>query len=171
MYLNQATRPDLSFAISKLSQFCTDPTVRHWNVLLRVLRYLKNAPNLGLFFRKDGDGPIHFADAAFADERSDRKSTYGYCMINAGAACVWYSRKQRSVATSTVEAEYMALCEGCKSSIWAHRWMLETGLYQDKRPISLYGDNRGSIDLTKNLSIPPATSISKCGSTSSERRY
>ena len=71
-------------------------------------------------------------------------------MINAGAACVWYSRKQRSVATSTVKAEYMALSESCKSSIWANRWMIETGLYRDRRPITLYGDNNGSIDLTKN---------------------
>lgn len=50
-------------------------------------------------------------------------------MINSGAACVWYLRKQRSVATFTTEAEYMALAKGCKSSIWANRWMVETGLY------------------------------------------
>ena len=149
MFLNIATRPDLSFAISKLSQFCTDPTVRHFNTLRRVLKYLRNTPNLGLFFNRDGCQPKYFTDAAYADDKNDRRSTYGYVMINSDAACVWYSRKQRSVATSTVEAEYLALSEGCKSSIWATRWINESG-FDTERPIALLGDNSGSIALTKN---------------------
>ena len=149
MFLTVATRPDLAFAISKLSQFCIDPTVRHFNALTRVLKYLKSAPNLGLFFRASGSGPKHFTDAAYADDKIDRRSTYGYLMTNADAACIWYSRKQRSVATSTVEAEYLALSEGCKSSIWATRWMDQAGFDTDK-PIVICGDNSGSIALSKN---------------------
>ena len=150
MFLQVATRPDLAFAISKLSQFCNDPVVRHRNALFRVLKYLKNAPNLAICFRRDGGQPKYFADAAFADNKEDRRSSYGFIMTNAGAACVWYSRKQRSVATSTVEAEYMALSEGCKASIWATRWMNESGLDQSNGPIILNGDNSGSISLSKN---------------------
>ena len=150
MFLQVATRPDLAFAISKLSQFCNDPVVRHRNALFRVLKYLKNAPNLALLFVRNGGQPKYFADAAFADNKNDRRSSYGFVMTNAGASCVWYSRKQRSVATSTVEAEYMALSEGCKAGIWADRWMNESGLHQSVGPIVLNGDNSGSISLTKN---------------------
>ena len=71
-------------------------------------------------------------------------------MMNSGTACVRYSRKQRSVATSTVEAEYMALSEGCKAAIWAARWIAETGLEASKDPITLLGDNSGSLSLSKN---------------------
>ena len=44
----------------------------------------------------------------------------------------------------------MSLSEGCKASIWAIRWMNESRLCQDKGPIILFGDNNGSISLTKN---------------------
>ena len=150
MFLQVASRPDLAFAISKLSQFCNDPTIRHRNTLFRVLKYLKFTPNLGLCFQRNGGQPKYFADAAFADNRDDRRSSYGFVMTNAGGACVWYSRKQRTVATSTVEAEYMSLAEGCKASIWANRWMNESGLHQSTGPIILNGDNNGSISLSKN---------------------
>ena len=148
MFANIATRPDLAFAISKLSQFCHDPTIRHHNALFRVLKYLKGTANHGLVFVK-GLKPQYYSDAAFADNSVDKRTTAGFLMMNAGAACVWYSRKQRIVVTSTVEAEYVALAEGSKSAIWADRWMNEIGFITES-PITLLGDNNGSISLTKN---------------------
>ena len=150
MFLVNATRSDLSFVISKLSQFCTDPTVRHWNGLIRVLRYLRFTISLGICFTADEEGPKNFADAAYADNKEDRRSTCGYVMILAGAACVWYSRKQRSVVTSTTEAEYLALAEGCKAGIWSSRWLQEAGYGDNTSPVVLYGDNNGSLAITKN---------------------
>ena len=153
MFLNMATRPDLSFAISKLSQFCNDPTTRHMNSLLRVLKYLRKTTDLGLVYTNSAANNStdvrHFTDAAFADNKEDRRSTHGYVMTNSGAACVWYSRKQRSVVTSTTEAEYIALAEGCKTAIWANRWIAEAG-YPSNSPITILGDNNGSLSLAKN---------------------
>ena len=149
MFLNMATRFDLSFAVSKLSQFCQDPTIRHMNALTRVLKYLRATSNLGLIFSAAATKIEHFTDAAFADNKDDRRSTHGYIMKNSGAACVWYSRKQRSVVTSTTEAEYIALAEGCKSAIWSTRWIAEAGFPEDG-PITLLGDSNGSLTLARN---------------------
>ena len=148
IFLNQATRPDLSFAISKLFQFCNKPIRRHYNTLTRVLKYLHKTKNLGLVYRTAGSRVRHYTDAAFADNKKDRRSTHGYVGVNVGAACVWYSRKQRSVVTSTVEAEYIALAEGCKTAIWVNQWINEAGYLTE--PIILNGDNNGSLSLAKN---------------------
>ena len=48
-----------------------------------------------------------------------------------------------------MEAEYVALAEGSKSAIWADRWINEVG-YTTEIPITLLGDNNGSISLAKN---------------------
>jgi hypothetical protein len=50
MYLASATRPDISFAVSKLSRFVLNPGDDHWHALERVLRYLKGAMSLGIHY-------------------------------------------------------------------------------------------------------------------------
>lgn len=45
------TQPDISFAVSKLSQFFTNPTLCHWQALQRVLRYVSANPYLGLMIQ------------------------------------------------------------------------------------------------------------------------
>lgn len=150
MYLMTGTRPDLAFAVSKLSQFCCDPTVRHMNALNRVLRYIAGTVNYGLHYRREGT-VVCYSDSAYADDKNDRKSTYGHTLLHSNAACIWYSKKQRSVATSTTEAEYVALAEASKTIVWTTRW-LEELLFRSKKdaPIRLRGDNKGSLDLVKN---------------------
>jgi Reverse transcriptase (RNA-dependent DNA polymerase). len=50
MYLASATRPDISFAASKLSRFTSNPGDDHWRALERVMRYLKSTMKLGLHY-------------------------------------------------------------------------------------------------------------------------
>lgn len=150
MYLMTGTRPDLAFAVSKLSQFCHDPTVRHANALNRVLRYVSGTVNHGLCFRSEGS-PVIYSDSAYGDDKNDRKSTYGHALLYGQAACTWTSKKQRGVATSTTEAEYVALTEAAKTIVWTTRWLQEV-LQRDlpNGPIRLLGDNKGSLALVKN---------------------
>ena len=150
MFLMTATRPDLAFVIGKLSQHCCDPTIRHMNAVNRVLRYVRGTTYLGLRYQRTGI-PTAFSDAAYTDDTEDRRSTYGYSLLCAQAACIWYSRKQRSVATSTTKAEYVALSEAGKQVVWATRWLqgLKFRGYDDG-PITLFGDNKGSNALTRN---------------------
>ena len=48
------TRPDISYAISIVSQFMTSPRVSHMNAIIRILKYLTNALGRGLFYRSSG---------------------------------------------------------------------------------------------------------------------
>ncbi len=150
MYLMTGTRPDLAFAIGKLSQFCHDPTVRHANAVNRVFRYLAGTIELGLRFQKDGD-PVAYSDAAYGDDKKDRKSTHGHVLMMGQAACIWSSKKQRGVATSTTEAEYVALTAATKTTVWTTRWLEELRVRSsDDDPILLLGDNKASLALAKN---------------------
>jgi len=44
------TRPDITFFVHQLSQFLDKPTIAHYNTTIKILKYIKRAPSLGLFF-------------------------------------------------------------------------------------------------------------------------
>lgn len=155
-YLVTCTRPDIAFVASKLSQYTHDPAVRHRVALDRVLRYLKGTMNLALTFDRTGSNfstkPVGYANASYSDDVLDRKSTYGTTMILGNAACMWVNRKQQSTAGSTMEAEYISLCQAAKDIVWMTRWMneLQFRTTANSPPIQLCGDNKASMDLVKN---------------------
>ena len=150
MYLMTGTRPDLAFAIGKLSQFCHDPTVRHANAVNRVLKYIAGTINYGIRFEID-DSTMAYSDAAYGDDKEDRKSTYGHVVLRGGGSCIWTSKKQRGVATSTTEAEYVGLTEAAKTVVWLTRWLNELAFRKpNDAPIQLLGDNKASLALVKN---------------------
>ena len=148
MYLAVATRPDISYAVSYLSQFNTCYNNLHWTAAKRVLRYLMGTKEIGLTFRKTGEKIIGFADADWGSCTVDRKSYTGCCFIFAGAAVSWESKKQRTVALSTAEAEYMSLTEASKEAIHLKNLAAEMGLYQEK--IIILNDNQAAQSLVKN---------------------
>ena len=150
MYLMTGTRPDLAFAIGKLSQFCHDPTVRHANALNRVLKYVAETTHYGIFFQRDAS-TVAYSDAAYGDDKKDRKSTYGHVVLRGGGACIWTSKKQRGVVTSTTEAEYVGLTEAAKTVVWLTRWLNELAFRKSNNDaIQLLGDNKASLALVKN---------------------
>ncbi|XP_016185785.1 uncharacterized protein LOC107627466 [Arachis ipaensis] len=63
LYLTN-TRPDICYAVGRLSQFLECATDKHFEAAIRVLRYLKNEPALGLFFSSQTDlEPTSFSDS------------------------------------------------------------------------------------------------------------
>ena len=104
------TRPDISDAVSIVSQFMGCPKVPHWEVVTRILRYLKRAPGLELLYRANGHLRVEgFSDADWAGSPSDRRSTTGYCTFLGGNVVSWKSKKQPVVVRSSAEAEYRAM--------------------------------------------------------------
>jgi hypothetical protein len=106
MYLAIATRPDLAHPVGYLAQFSQCPTEEHMTALKRVFRYIKGTTRAALHYNKADDLSI-YSDANWADDTSDRRSVSGYITLFAGAAVSWSSRKQLTVALSTMEAEYI----------------------------------------------------------------
>ena len=72
-----------------------------------------------------------------------------YCFFLNGAVVSWNSKKQRTVSTSTTEAEYIALGHAAREAVWIRRFINEMKL-EAVEDVTLYGDNEMSIALTKN---------------------
>src|SRR5690606_39426731 len=112
MYLATHTRPDISFAVSLLSRFSSCPTLRHWNGIKHVFRYLQGTKDLGLFYTKQSkDGLVGFADAGFNSDPHNAKSQTGYVFTHGGTAISWRSMKQTITATSSNHSEILAIHE------------------------------------------------------------
>jgi hypothetical protein len=175
MYLVN-TRRDLCFAVNSLSQFMVEPQRVHWIAAKHVLRYLKGTVDFGLNYeRGDGVRLIGYSDSDWAgcvsdrksnmfcynpmypldwigcvsDRKSDRKSTLGCCFGLGSAVVSWFSRKQKLVALSSAEAEYMAASQASCEAIWLHKLLF--GLFGvEMRPTMIYCDNQSCIKLFEN---------------------
>ncbi|KAK6163483.1 hypothetical protein DH2020_000347 [Rehmannia glutinosa] len=113
------TRPGISFAVNKLSQFLHAPIVDHWVACKHLLGYLKGSLTLGLIFR-----PIQmlliegYSDANWASCLDDRRSTGGHCLMLGGNMLSWSSKKQVLVARSSAESEYRSLANLTTDIVW-----------------------------------------------------
>jgi hypothetical protein len=131
MFASIHTRPDILYAVAKLSQFNSDPNELHHAAQKHLLRYLKGTIDMSITFgdrRNRGSSLddahlkiIGYTDASWADNVDDRKSTTGMAFMLNGGMISCESKKQATVALSTMEAEYMALCQGTKEAIWLQR--------------------------------------------------
>ena len=155
MYLMVGTRPDLAYEIGKLSQHSANPRESHWAGVKRVMRYVQGARNLGIVFNSKSKSPelLGFSDADWAGCSDSRKSTSGYVFKFCGGAISWISRRQTVVATSSCEAEYIALCGACKEATWLRQVVADV-LELDCDPTIMMGcDNAGTISFAQNESI------------------
>jgi hypothetical protein len=74
MYLTNNIRPDITFVVNCLVRHSAAPTMRHWNGIKDILRYLHGMINIGLFFKKNQDHSlIGYVDARYL---SDPKTPY-----------------------------------------------------------------------------------------------
>jgi hypothetical protein len=159
-WVARGTRADTAFAIGKLSQFLVNPTKRHLGGATRVLRYLNTTKDCAIRYSPQGNNDIvGYSDADYAGDIKTRRSTTGYLFTLAGGPITWVSKIQRSVATSTTEAEYIALSQAAKEAIWIRRFLEQIRYYTDKKqePTTIYGDNQSSIALVKNLEFHSKT--------------
>ncbi|KAK1626918.1 hypothetical protein QYE76_001233 [Lolium multiflorum] len=111
------TRPDISFAVNKLCQFLSQPTKVHWEVVKRILRYVKGTLDTGLKFCKSSAMGISiFTDADWAGDVDDRRS--GYAIFVGPNLVSWSSKKQPTISRSSTEVEYKALANGAAEAMW-----------------------------------------------------
>jgi hypothetical protein len=144
------TRPDISYAVSIVSQFMTCPRVPHMEAVVRILKYLKNAPGRGLLYKSSGHLRIEgYTDADWAGSPADRRSTTGYCTFIGGNLVTWKSKKQSVVARSSAEAEYRAMAHTTCELTWLRTLLQEFGI-PVHGPTPLYCDNQAAIHIANN---------------------
>jgi hypothetical protein len=153
-YLATYTRPDISFSSSILSRFLVNPSPVHIKAARRVLQYLKGSIDLNISFGNAHDSELNiqlFSDADYAGDRHTYRSTGAYIGFFARGPATWQSKRQSVVAQSSTESEYIALSEAAKEAAWIRTLLTELQYKgSDLNPITLYGDNQGSLALAEN---------------------
>jgi Reverse transcriptase (RNA-dependent DNA polymerase) len=158
LFAATCTRPDLCVSTNMCARYVENPGQRHSGALKRILRYIKGTLNYGLEFRRNGK-PIEitgYCDSDFAGDETDSKSTSGYVVFVNGCAVSWKTTKQKSVSTSTVEAEYIAASMACKEVMWL-RWLLEEILEDRLTKPVVWIDNNGARLLAENEQLSEKT--------------
>jgi hypothetical protein len=152
LYLTVWTRPDLVFAVHQLAKWSHDPHEKHMIAGKRVLKYLKGTKEIGITYTRGGPNEnrlLCWADADWAACKATRRSTSGYISTLNGGALSWKCRQQKSVATSTSEAEYVAASRASDDIMFLRRVLDEAGERQTT-PTPLYEDNRGCRMMSEN---------------------
>ncbi|GJW44272.1 retrovirus-related pol polyprotein from transposon TNT 1-94, partial [Tanacetum coccineum] len=148
MYLT-ASRPDLVFVVCMCARYQASPTKKHLEALKRVFRYLRGTINWGLWYPKDTAMALTaYADADHAGCQDTRRSTSGSAQFLGDKLVSWSSKKQKSTAISTTEAEYIAMSGCCAQILWMRSQLTDYDFVFNKIP--LYCDNRSAIALCCN---------------------
>lgn len=151
-----ATRPDLAFTVTLLSQYSSDPSTQHMQAAKRVLRYTQGTRDLKLHY--DQAAPLvlnGFSDSSYGNCIDTRRSFSGYLFKWGNSVVSWRCRKQRSVAASSCEAEYMELAFATKHHTWLCRALHQ--LNRSYIPAALSTDSNSAIDLVNNPKLNDAS--------------
>ncbi|GKB71162.1 retrovirus-related pol polyprotein from transposon TNT 1-94 [Tanacetum coccineum] len=148
LYLT-ASRPDLPFAICMCARYQARPIEKHLYAVRRIFRYLKGIVNRGLWYPKDSSIALTaFADADHAGCQDTRRSTSGSMQFLGDRLVSWSSKRQKSAAISSTEAEYIAMSGCCAQILWMRSQLTDYGLGFNKIP--MYCDNKSAIALCCN---------------------
>lgn len=144
------TRPDISFAVNKLSQFIAKPTDVHFAGVKRIMRYLQGTKNDGLLIKPVNSFKlVVFTDANWATNIDDRKSVGGMCSYLGNTLVSWSLRKHKVVSRSSTKSEYKALADNATELKWLSSLLTELGLAV-KQPSMVWCDNLIAKSLAAN---------------------
>ncbi len=149
MYLMTCSRPDICYSVSVLSRFMAAPREKHWRYVKHLLKYVKTTRDYALIYPKSNTTTLTgYSDSDHAGDLGDRKSTSGFIFILSGCTISWRSMKQRTVAISSTEAEYIAMSDATQEALWLKTILSELGV--NLKQITMCNDNMSSIQIIKN---------------------
>lgn len=144
------TRPDVAFTVNKLAQYMQRPTEVHMQALRRLLRYLHGTTHMGLTIHKDSPLTIHaYSDSYWAHDKDDFISTTAYIVYLGKNPISWTSKKQRTRARSSTEAEYRAVANAAAALLWVRNLFTELCCKITQAPV-IYCYNAGATYVSAN---------------------
>ncbi|XP_070005614.1 secreted RxLR effector protein 161-like [Nicotiana tabacum] len=152
MYAQVCTRPDIAFAVGMLGRYQSNPGLDHWKAGKGVLRYLQGTKDFKLTYKcSDSLEVIGYSDSDLGGCKDTGKSTSGYIFLLAGGVVSWRSVKQTIVATSTMEAEFIAYYEATSQALWLKHFIFGLRIVNSiSRPLRIFCDNSAAVFLSKN---------------------
>ena len=151
MFLMNYTRPDIAYAVSRLSRYTHNLNKDHWHALHRLLRYLRGTMDWGLHFVGFPQALEGYCDANWISDNDKVNSTSGYVFTLCGGAISWKSSKQTCITRSTMESEFIALDLAGQEAEWLRSLLADLPLWGRKAPsISLHCDSQSAISVANN---------------------
>lgn len=157
LYAANITRIDIAYAVGRLCRYTTNPHIHQLEAARRVLQYIHDTPELCLIFGQVGYNSFvapkieAYCDSDWSGDKQDGKSTSGCVIRFNGDVMNWVSKKQKSVAMSSAEAEYIAIAEAVKEVLWYRSWIIE--VLKQYVTGTIHCDNQAAITLTANDTI------------------
>lgn len=144
------TRPDITFAVHRLSQFLSAPTDVHLHAAHHVLRYLKSNPGQGLFYPADSDLCLNaFTDADWATCLDTRRSVTGFCIYLGLSLISWKSKKHHTLSRSSTEAEYRSMALTTCELLWLQQLLNDLHVTVTQKA-KLFCDNKSAMHIATN---------------------
>jgi transposase InsO family protein len=151
MYAMLFTRPDLCHTVGILSRYQQNPGHAHWKQIKYALRYIKGTLDYALCFNGQNLQLQGYTDADCQGDLDERKSTSGYLFTLAGGAISWKSKKQDSVALSSMESEYIAASEAVKEGVWLKEFLASLKIVESaSKPVTIYCDNQAAMKVSRD---------------------
>ena len=124
------TRPDIAYAVHRLSQGMSSPRQSHYDAAQHLLRFLKQNLGQGLFLSSNPSLQLKaFSDSDWAGCMDTRRSVTGFCVFLGDSLISWKSKKQSTVSRSSTEPEYRALGSVTAEIIWLRHLQRDFGIY------------------------------------------
>ena len=94
LYIMLGTRPDISYAVIKMSQFSSNPTEEHLQKVLYIVHYLFSSKELCIVYSatNDSNALCAYSDTDWAGDIETSQSTTGYAIFLGNGIVSWLSR-------------------------------------------------------------------------------
>ena len=129
----------------------SNPSLDHMTSTKRILRYVKGNLKYGLVYGSEKECHLlGYYDSDYARDLDDKKSTSWLIFFYRSKTIVWSFCKQKVIALSSHETEYIASTWAACQWIWINRFICEMlGIVQ--RHFDLCIDNKSTIEISRNL--------------------
>ncbi|XP_066319578.1 uncharacterized mitochondrial protein AtMg00810-like [Miscanthus floridulus] len=131
------SRPDIAYAVNQACLYMHKPRAAHWNLVKRILRYLRGTIDHGLRISVSSTTDLKaYSDADWAGCPDTRRSTSGYCVYLGDSLVSWSSKRQQTVSRSSAEAEYRGVANAAAECCWIRNLLHELHVHINKATIS-----------------------------------
>ena len=159
LYIAMCTRPDILSSVIVCAQFQRSPNTRAWLAIKRIIRYLIGTVRKELIIRPSSLDLSVYSDASHGDPALGRFAMSGSAVFLGGSLVHWSSRKQKSPAHSSAEAELIAASSSARDAVWITRLIAPVGgvfpikLFVDNQSALLMANSDGMLRRVKHLEI------------------
>ena len=158
-HIAQLARPNISFAVSHLSQFLKKPCIIHWEAFTHVLRYLCGTAGYALVYqRRTSSSLCGYTNADWGNCLLSCCLVTGFLTLQNNHLIGWRTKKQPAVSLLSCKAKYRCLADYTSEVLWLRQLRLEIGISSDSLATVVHKDNQGCIAVANSN----ANSNSQC---------